>query len=213
MKAHIRTIVVLGFLIGMGHSLSANANDEEKGTEKVASASVEALGEVFYKMPAGNIVKREITLVVPMQGKGDVSLKTSTQEIKASKFWTEHAHGKTIFYVAVENPPGAPENTIALFKGSYLRGTNVAVYYGDVYQTVQRGKLKDFLDLMGPGGKKLPKKQKSQIYVGGFFFQAPIKQDQPDKGIKDGKDGQDGTDQPDKDEVEDDDKDGDKWND
>jgi hypothetical protein len=134
------------------------------------ATSIEAPGQVFYKMPSGEIVNRDVSLVVPMKGEGDVFLKYGAHEVKAEKFWTEHSSGRAVFYVSFVNPPGAPENTTVLFRGSYIRGTNRALYYGDMFKKIQsnlsstnnqtkEGQVAEHPDL---------------LYIGGFTFKSEI---------------------------------------
>lgn len=102
------------------------------------AGSVTATGGVFYKMPSGELVKRDATLEVPARGQGDVILRSGSLELKAHGFKTIRSHGRSVFYVVFLNPPGAPENTAAVYRGSYLRGSNAAKYWGDVFSKVYR---------------------------------------------------------------------------
>jgi hypothetical protein len=101
-----------------------------------AAGSVTAKGAVFYKMPAGELVKREASLEVPARGQGDVILRSGDLELKAHGFKTVRKLGRSIFYVVFLNPPGAPANTAAVYRGTYLRGSNAAKYWGDVFSKV-----------------------------------------------------------------------------
>ncbi|NBQ53244.1 MAG: hypothetical protein EBU49_06665 [Proteobacteria bacterium] len=98
-----------------------------------AEGSVVAQGGVFYKMPSGEMVLRDATLEVPARGEGNVILRSGLIEMTAHGFKTVHSHGRAIFNVVFLNPPGAPENTAVLYRGSYLRGSNAANFWGDVF--------------------------------------------------------------------------------
>lgn len=200
MKISLNTMITLGLLMGLNQTLWASSENslmDSHTPTPTATATitptaiptatatvtptptstpiptvVEAPGQVFYKMPTGEIVSRETTLVVPLKGQGDVSLKTATRALKATKFWTTHLSGRTIFNVAFENPPGAPANTFVVFSGSYLRGSNVAVYYGDIYQRNSNGGKPIDLSTLDQWSSEQPK---DLTYSGGFFFKAPVK--------------------------------------
>lgn len=98
-----------------------------------AEGSVVAQGGVFYKMPSGEMVLRDATLEVPARGEGKVVLRSGLIEMTAHGFKTVHSHGRAIFYVVFLDPPGAPENTAVVYRGSYLRGSNAANFWGDVF--------------------------------------------------------------------------------
>lgn len=126
------------------------------GLDVHAAAGVEAKGHTLYKMPTGELVNREVSLFVPAKGQGKVLLKFQGGEIEAKSFSTREARGRTVFYVQFEDVPLAPKGTDMLFKGTYLRGTNEAVYYGDIF------------------GRNKSAGQKKWGYAGGFYFSAPV---------------------------------------
>jgi len=146
----------------------------------VHAVSVEAPGKVFYKMPDGSIVKRDVSLVVPAMGQGDVILKYGKdKEAKSAKFWTTKKFGKTTFNVLFKEIPGAPKDWAALYTGAYLRGTNAAYYYGDVYSIALTDvealqNQSDSSDASGSLDAALDKVTRQ--YVGGFGFKAEIKE-------------------------------------
>jgi len=122
----------------------------------MAMNSVEAPGKVFYKKPSGEIVQREMTLVVPSRGEGQVVLKWDSGSLAANSFSSRQENGRTIFYVLFQNVPFAPAGTEMAFKGTYSRGTNMALYYGDLFSRV------------------IGAEDTSWTYVGGFDFRAQI---------------------------------------
>lgn len=134
----------------------------------IKSFAVEAPGKVFYLIPQRNeIVKREMTIRVPSRGEGEVALITSSgKEIKTKKYWTRKKLGRTIFYAyfkGLRNPTdrNSPATSM-LFRGSYIRGSNMAVYYGDIY-----------LGGLGLKDEQI-KKMKFFRHAGGFAFKSEI---------------------------------------
>lgn len=131
-----------------------------KPNTAIASSSfienVEAPGKVFYKMPSGEIVERKVSLQVPARGEGKVVLKWASGELPAESFSTRKENGRTIFYVRFTNVPHAPTGTVMVFKGTYSRGSNLALYYGDIFVR----------------GSEHPEREWN--YIGGFEFKAEI---------------------------------------
>ncbi len=138
-----------------------------------ASNSVEAPGKVFYKMPNGEIVKREVSLVVPAMGAGEVVLKYGSKSVSTSHFKTVKSLGRTNFIVAFKDAPGAPAGAVAVFTGSYLRGTNAALYYGDIYSVTRSGNEADDLDALLDLDADTDSTKRR--YAGGFSFKSVIK--------------------------------------
>lgn len=150
------------------------------------TTSVLADGKVFYKMPStGAIVKRDVQLSVPSQGKGDVVLyvKSSSAEdsstvamIKADDFFSTHHNGRVVFYVVFKNPPHSPANTMKVFRGTYVRGTNVAIYSGEVFSRTYSSErsmrmvfTKDIIEF-----KTFDKVPSKFSYKAGFWFKAQV---------------------------------------
>jgi hypothetical protein len=102
-------------------------------SDAALASSVTAPGKVFY-VKDGAIVQREASLVVPSRGEGKVILKTQSMELEAAQFSSRQENGRTIFYVLFRNIPMAPAGTEMAFKGTYVRGSNLAVYYGDIFK-------------------------------------------------------------------------------
>lgn len=95
---------------------------------------IETTGKIFY-LKEGKIVERDATLSVPSRGQGKVQLRTENVTLTAHSFTSRKANGSTIFYVLFKNiPMGGGENTEMALKGTYLRGENKAVYYGDIFK-------------------------------------------------------------------------------
>ena len=96
------------------------------------AGSIEAPGKVIYKMPNNEIVKRDVSLRIPARGQGDVVL-VGQNELVADRFFSKEVAGRTVFYVVFSGFPGATEGQKSVFRGTYLRGSNKAIYYGNVY--------------------------------------------------------------------------------
>ena len=102
----------------------------------MAAQAVEVPGKVIYKMPAGELVRRDVALDVPPRGEGKVIWKTAHHTLESHAFKTKKHLGRTIFSVVFLNVPGAPKNTAMALVGTYLRGTNEVIYYGDIYSKI-----------------------------------------------------------------------------
>jgi hypothetical protein len=99
-----------------------------------ALALAEAVdGNIIYKLPNGELIKRAVTLEVPSRGQGEVVLRGSKFEWKTTKFWTVKKAGKTTFIAVFKTQFRQFKSLIAL-KGTYLKGTNKILYYGDTYK-------------------------------------------------------------------------------
>jgi hypothetical protein len=119
MRMLLSQVLGLGLLLSFGNGALAS--------------SVTAPGKVFY-VKDGAIVQREASLEVPSRGQGQVILKTASIDLVASSFSSRKENGRTIFYVLFKDVPMAPAGTEMAFKGTYVRGSNLAVYYGDIFK-------------------------------------------------------------------------------
>lgn len=90
-------------------------------------------GKIVYKLPSGELVEREVTLDVPERGQGEVVLSGTDFEWRTKSFKTLTIAGKTTFVAAFKTEFQNKKSTIA-FSGTYLKGTNKLMYYGDVYK-------------------------------------------------------------------------------
>lgn len=108
-------------------------------------------GEIFYKLPNGELVDRDVTLEVPSRGQGVVTLKGENFEWVTDNFWTERRKGKVIFYAAFQTEFRQFRSTM-VFKGAYLKGTNELVYYGDFYKKSGHGPVDSSLRGFEYGG-------------------------------------------------------------
>jgi hypothetical protein len=128
--------------------------------------SVVAEGKVTYKMPSGELVSRDVSLEVPARGEGEVVLRSGDWEVRSSNFKSGENHGRKVFVVVFENVPGAPAGSKAVYHGTYMRGSNRAIYYGDVWAKSADQKSSEELNLSLDSSKL--------IHVGGFYFATEI---------------------------------------
>jgi hypothetical protein len=133
------------------------------------SQSIEAKGVVTYKMPSGEIVQRPTGLEVPSRGQGDVILRGGSSEFVADRFFTRQEAGRSVFYVVFKNFPGAELGDMAVYRGTYLRGTNLALYYGDVYKGKDADQTDDTIHTM-----LTSLDQGDYRYVAGFYFESKV---------------------------------------
>ena len=142
------------------------------------AGSVEAPGKVFYKMPAGEIVSRNLSIVVPERGQGDVILKAGDKEFKADRFFTREANQAKIFYVILSEFPGATPGDIAVYRGVYTRGSNLAIYYGNVFVGKSTQYSDDGLHELLSIGENSDFK-----YAAGFYFSAKVPAEESAAGL------------------------------
>jgi len=90
-------------------------------------------GKIFYKLPSGELTERRVTLEVPSRGQGEVVLSGANFEWRTTQFKTVVKNGKTSFIAAFKTSFMSFKSTMIL-KGSYLRGSNKILYYGDLYK-------------------------------------------------------------------------------
>ncbi len=90
-------------------------------------------GTLFYKLPAGDLVERQVTLSVPSRGQGEVKLYGEKFEWITENFWTETVNGETVFYAVFKTEFQQFKSTIAL-KGTYINATNKILYYGSMFK-------------------------------------------------------------------------------
>ncbi len=94
-----------------------------------------AEGKVTYKHPNGKLVNRDCEMFVPARGIGEVELKCGDFSVSSAEFSTVRVAGRAVFSIVFRNIEGAPSGSVAKYEGTYLRGTNRALYYGDVFST------------------------------------------------------------------------------
>ena len=142
------------------------------GANAYVGDSIDAPGKVFYKLPDESIVKRDVVLTVPSRGEGKVYLRSGRISVEAARFFSRELNGRTIFYVIFDQYPGqSSENELAVYRGTYTRGSNLALYYGDVFKVGRSTAMADqdelHLDLTENSGI-------SPKYIAGFYFKYEI---------------------------------------
>ena len=125
-KSWSNRLAVLGVsLIGVATAQAAKAE---------CGDSVDAQGKVFYVIPEGDLVTREVTLTVPACGQGSIVISSASGwRSETTTFFTKRHGDHTTFVVVFKDPQGDNPNRYLTFKGSYVRGKNLAKYWGDMY--------------------------------------------------------------------------------
>ena len=157
----MRLFSVLGVLIGIfGFTLASYAG-------------VEVGGKVFYKHE-GSIVKRGVSLEIPPKGQGDVILRGENFEMTADNFFAREINGRTVFYIVFSKPEQILGMELTnghqkklVFRGTYTRGDNIALYYGDA-----------FFIKHGHGQSFTPERKHGFLHAAGFVFKAPIESEE-----------------------------------
>jgi hypothetical protein len=140
-------------------------------------AGVVAPGHVFYKAPDGALVKRELNLTVPPRGEGEITLSTDRWSASTSHFFSKEVAGGIEFTVVFVKPfPEHSESSLVL-TGSYMRGSNAAVYWGDLYKT--KTALTDPMIRLLEITQLSPRVAPFLRHVGGFKFKADIVPETP----------------------------------
>ncbi len=106
-------------------------------------------GHAFYK-EGTKIEKKTVNLFVPKMGKGKVIIDVGGKEAESHSFKTVDVNGRKVFYVVftdLKGVTGAPKDTAYLMRGTYLRGDNVALYYGDFFSKKMTPKAKVTWDI------------------------------------------------------------------
>lgn len=101
----------------------------------------EVPGAIFYVDNSGELVKRELTIDVPSHGQGKVILRGKNIRWESTNFFRTKTHGKVTFHVNFE-PEWQGKRKHLHFVGTYIRGTNKLVYYGDFYKRDANGLVK-----------------------------------------------------------------------
>jgi hypothetical protein len=170
MKRTWSLIVSLSLAVAVGMALTCNSANAQ-----ISTTSVQANGFVSYKMPSGEIVKRNAVLEVPAHGQGDIILKSGGRELRSRDFHVGHSGAQTFFIVKFDSCPQFDGRSIVLH-GTYLRGSNEALYYGDFYTRDGNSgdsSSGDWENLLS--GERLSGGHPyGWTYRGGFYFRAPI---------------------------------------
>jgi hypothetical protein len=120
------------------------------------AGQAEVDGQIFYKKSNGEVVYRDVTITVPSRGQGEVALRGNGFEWKTTDFRSYMKKGRLVFVAVFQSEFRDKKSSIAL-KGTYLKGQNKIIYYGNMYKT--KGHGADSSDLS------------SFRYMGGFNFE------------------------------------------
>lgn len=90
-------------------------------------------GEIYYKLPGGDLAQRDVVLEVPSRGQGEVSLSGKNFEWKTTKFGSTKKNGQIIFWAVFKTQFRNFKST-QVFKGTYLKGKNKLIYIGNIYK-------------------------------------------------------------------------------
>ncbi len=164
-------------LLVLGLGFAATALSHVARAESCGE-TVDAQGKVFYVIPDGDLVAREVTLTVPACGEGTVVLSSASGwRTETTTFWSNEVAGRKVFVVVFQNPKGDNPNHYLVLKGSYIRGKNAAKYWGDMYTLTlpegQSGLMKD--------AQQFASQNMLTHYgrhAGGFGFKADVPQGQ-----------------------------------
>ena len=110
--------------------------------------ATEVAGKIFYQMPDGTTVTRQVTLDVPARGQGEVVLRGEGMEWRTTRFRSYELAGKKSF-VAVFNTEHDGQAHLVTFSGTYYKASDKILYYGDMFKGTDR---------------------RNSRYIGGFFF-------------------------------------------
>ena len=166
--------IVAGILMFVG-SFAGIA--QSKGVDPDVCVLVDAPGHVFYKDKEGAMVKRDVTLSVPPCGEGELVLSAGDWKAATTHFFTYEAAGRVVFTAVFIKPFPSHSETSLVLTGSYMRGTNKAVYWGDMFKTHEEIKA-PMMSLL----KTNPEMALGSTHfhhVGGFKFKAEVAGGEP----------------------------------
>ncbi|MFK7822637.1 MAG: hypothetical protein AB8G05_00660 [Oligoflexales bacterium] len=135
---------------------------------------IEADGKIFFTNEQGDLVKHAASLSMTHGEdgeKGELSLTVGNQTYTTSKYSSRKKSGRTIFYMAFSKDDDfLNQHKACVFKGTYVRANNLAVYYGDFFRSgADNSEDQEVIQkLLGTSSFHKYK------YLGGFAFKRPI---------------------------------------
>ncbi len=93
---------------------------------------IKAEGTALFKSGT-SLQSTKVDLYVPKKGQGKVILEFQGKEVESDSFRSAEVLGRKVFNVRFTDAPGTAKGTETLLTGTYLRGDNQAVYFGDFY--------------------------------------------------------------------------------
>lgn len=120
MKKFVSTFVFAMMMgLGLGSAVQANGRD------------VDAQGSMFGVWDAGKVKRVEATLTAAPMGAKPFVLKYENKTVTSHAHKVIRSHGRPVLYVVFVEGDKA-----YLLRGSYIRGSNKAVYWGDIYKRI-----------------------------------------------------------------------------
>jgi hypothetical protein len=104
----------------------------------IASAA-EVAGKIVFKNKSGKLTTVDAKIDVPPRGEGKVVLTAGGFRAESDKFRTRKENGRVIFEVVFSSFAALESNRDIAMTGSYQRGSNGVIYYGDVYANQHNG--------------------------------------------------------------------------
>lgn len=98
----------------------------------IASAA-EVAGKIVFKDKSGKLTTVDAKIDVPPRGEGKVVLTAGGYRAESDQFRTRKENGRVIFEVVFSSFAALESNRAFAMTGSYQRGSNGVIYYGDVY--------------------------------------------------------------------------------
>lgn len=100
----------------------------------------ESVGKMFYKDETNKISKSDVSLYYDSEGDGGIRINCEKHgEMLAEAIIVKRSAGRPVVYLVFPNPKsseieGKEEHTKLVLKGTYLKGENMAIYYGDFFE-------------------------------------------------------------------------------
>lgn len=135
--------------------------------------NVEVDGLFYFKTQSDEIAREQAMISVPSRGEGDVIVTAFGREMVADRFFSREDAGRTVFYVVFDDAEcllpgeGFSHDHSVVMRGTYLRGSNLVLYVGEVFKvhhSVLGSKIEDF-----------EANYRRHEYLGGFAFKRPRK--------------------------------------
>lgn len=131
---------------------------------KIALGSTAAEGTFFYKNANNEIEFVDSKLMHEViDGQHIIKIWCPKHgEVTATKYFARQQSERTIFYVVL---PAMDNNPSIVLKGTYTRGLNIALYYGDAFFVSEnQSNFQNF--------EEIEAFSHDAAYIGGFAYQA-----------------------------------------
>lgn len=106
------------------------------GSVALAQSQPPIPGKTFFRSQ-NQIVTQDAQIEFPLDANGQVNLIIADKRTPSYTFRTLQRYGRVIFEAVFVLPPETPQgySTALVYTGSYMRETNMAIYFGDVYRS------------------------------------------------------------------------------